>query len=71
MDPQVLLRARNRAIGLLAFDGTVPDRAAFPEAKAILEALGLDWKTPPEDMVVIGRVDHPDPISVDGMPRRP
>lgn len=70
MDPEVLRRARNRAIGLLAFSDGRPDAGSFPQTREILEALGLDWKQPPEDMVVIGRVSHPDPISVDGMTPR-
>lgn len=65
MDPAMLRRARNGVVGRLAFNGGKPVRESFPATRLVLEMLDLDWKKPPQDMVVIGAVEHPDPVAVD------
>lgn len=46
------IRARNYILGRFGFMEGEEDPARYPEAREMLEELGLDWKTPPGTMPI-------------------
>lgn len=68
---EVLRRARNRAVGLLAFEGGRPVRDRYADAHLILRMLDLDRRAITEDITAIGHIGHPDPVKNGPVHARP